>query len=140
MRILTNGFILVLADIIGITIGALAAWSLTGSAHQVWLQLPVAVIVTVSIFMIWRIIVRKVTSGKFLIIDPTELSQCLIVSIVIMPLLFVPIHYITQGYLTSLGNLIALAVYQLFVNAIAIYAPVILGNQSAEQNKTVIGS
>ena len=33
---------------------------------------------------------------------------------------FVPLHFLTQGYLTTTGNLVALALYQAPVNLIAL--------------------
>jgi hypothetical protein len=35
------------------------------------------------------------------------------------PVVFVPLHYFTQGYLTSVGNIAALIMFQVPVNAIA---------------------
>jgi hypothetical protein len=42
------------------------------------------------------------------------------------PVIFVPFHFLTQGYLTSVGNLVALLLFQLPVNLLAIISAHIL--------------
>jgi len=60
-----------------------------------------------------------------------ELGACFVVSLLWAPLVFVPLHYFTQGYLTSIGNLLTLAVYQFPVNAIALYGASLFQNFKA---------
>jgi len=56
-------------------------------------------------------------------VGSTELGVCLALSILWAPLVFVPLHYFTQGYVTSVGNLVALVLYQLPVNLLALFVP-----------------
>ncbi len=44
IRIGLHSFVLVVADIVGIGGGALAAFRILGAPDQVWLQLPIAVV------------------------------------------------------------------------------------------------
>ncbi len=53
LRPIVHGAVLVVADLAGIGWGGVLAYHLTGSADQVWLQLPIAVVVTVAISGIW---------------------------------------------------------------------------------------
>lgn len=120
LRILIHATVLVIADLGGIVGGAGVAFLVLRTANQVWLQLPVAVVLTVAGFWIW---LRALPVAGLRRLEPATMGErcgCWAVSIVLAPLLFVPIHYFTQGYLTDPGNLMALCFYQVPVNAVAL--------------------
>ena len=121
LRVALHSLVLVLADIGGIAIGALAAFHILGVPNQVWLQLPLAVVLTPAGFCGWILLLRVLGWKPLLPAGAKELQACWVASLVWAPLVFVPLHYLTQGYLTSLGNLVALAMYQLPINALALF-------------------
>ncbi len=120
-RVALHSFILVLADIGGIAIGAMAAFHILGVPNQVWLQLPLAGVLTPAGFCVWIVLLQVLGWKRLLPAGAKELRACWVASLVWAPLVFVPTHYFTQGYLTSLGNLVALAIYQLPVNAVVLF-------------------
>ena len=122
IRVGLHSFVLVIADVAGIAGGALVAFRILGAPNQVWLQLPIAVVLTVGCFWLWLLSLRVLRWKGLQPASPKELGACLLVSLFWAPLVFVPLHYFTQGYLTSIGNLVALALYQLPVNALALFA------------------
>ncbi len=123
IRIGLHSLILVMADIAGIVGGALAASRALGAPNQVWLQLPIAVGLSVGCFAIWIMSLGVLRLRRLQPVGSTELGVCLALSILWAPLVFVPLHYFTQGYVTSVGNLVALVLYQLPVNLLALFVP-----------------
>jgi hypothetical protein len=126
IRVGLHSLVLVIADIAGIAGGAVAAFRILGVANQVALQLPIAILLTVGSFWAWMFSLRVLRLGSLQLVSSKELGTCMLFSVLWAPVVFVPLHYFTQGYLTSGGNLVALALYQLPVNALALFGPVIL--------------
>ena len=123
IRIGLHSLVLTIADIAGIAGGALAAFRILGVSNQVWLQLPIAVVLSVGFFYAWVLCLRVLGFRRLQPVGSKELVACLGVSVLWAPLVFVPLHYFTQGYVTSIGNVVALAFYQLPVNALALFGP-----------------
>lgn len=134
LRIGLHSLILAIADIAGIVGGALLAFGIFGVPNQVQLQLPIAVALSVASFWAWFFSLRMLRRRRLQLVGIKELGACFATSILWAPLVFVPLHYFTQGYLTSIGNLVALAVYQLPVNEIALSGILIFQNRETESN------
>lgn len=113
-----------MVDLAGIGIGAAAAYQLTGSADQVWLQVPVAVVVTIAVFGLWLIATRFRRLASLQPRNTNELAWSLAASLAWGIVVFIPIHFVTQGYVTSLGNIVALVLYQLPVNTVALFGSI----------------
>ncbi len=121
VRITVHSLALAGADLAGIAGGAMvAAWAL-GVKNQVWLQLPVAVILTPLFFCAWICLSAFAGPLRLRWGEGQETAGCFIGSVIWAPLVFVPLHYVTQGYLTSIGNLIALAAFQIPVNCLVVF-------------------
>ena len=130
-RITLHSLVLVIADIAGIAAGALAAFRILGVPNQVWLQLPIAVLLSLGCFCVWILLLRMLGWRGLQPTGSRELVACWAVSLGWAPLVFVPVHYLTQGYLTGAGNLVALALYQLPVNALALFGASFLQKSGA---------
>jgi hypothetical protein len=126
IRVALHSFVLLAADLAGIGGGGMAAFQILGVPNQVWLQLPIAVALSVGGFCAWILFLRVLPWRRLQPARSNELIACLAVSLALAPLVFVPLHYFTQGYITSLGNLLALALYQLPVNTLALFGSSIL--------------
>ena len=133
IRVALHSLALVIADIAGIAGGALVAFRILGVANQVWLQLPVAVLLTVGCFWVWMLSLRVFRLRRLQLANSKERGTCWLCSLLWAPLVFVPLHYFTQGYLTGIGNLVALAFYQFPVNAVALFGPCLLQPPAAEE-------
>jgi hypothetical protein len=120
IRIGLHSLVLVIADLAGIAGGALAAFRILGVPNQFWLQLPIAVVLSIGCFCAWILSLRVLRWSGLQPAGAKELGACWAASLVWAPLVFVPLHYFTQGYWTSVGNLLALALYQLPINALAL--------------------
>jgi hypothetical protein len=137
IRVALHSLVLVIADIAGIGGGAMAAFRILGVPNQVWLQVPIAVVLSLGCFWAWIFSLRVLRLRALLPVGAKELVACFAASILWAPLVFVPLHYFTQGYLTSIGNLFALPVYQVPVNALALYGASLLQRSRSAEGKLV---
>lgn len=92
--------------------------TLLGLGNQIATQLPVAVLVSVAGFLFWLWFLGKANLGWLSLRSREGLVSALLVSFIWAPVLFIPLHYLTQGYLTSFGNVLAIWAFQLPVNII----------------------
>lgn len=109
--LLLHGVVLALASLASILVG-FAAWSLVRSVDQLLVQLPVAVVLTLVAFPAWLLAARRLRGPEILPGSARDALVVLGVALVAGPLLFVPLHQATQGYLTDAGNLLALLAFQ----------------------------
>ena len=121
IRISLHSVALTVVDIAGIGGGAVVAYKALGVSNQVWLQLPCAIVLSLVLFAAWVFLLQFLGFRRLQFVGERELVACLAASLLWAPLVFVPLHYFTQGYLTSMGNLVALAGYQLPVNSLALF-------------------
>jgi hypothetical protein len=80
----------------------------------------VAGIVCVAAFALWGWLAHKVTGGELSLADLKELGIAYAAAFLWMPVLFVPLHFTTQGYLTSFGNILSTWLFQLPFNLLAL--------------------
>ena len=109
--LLLHGVVLAAASLAAIVAG-FAAWSLVRGVDQLLVQLPVAVVLTLAAFPAWLLAARHLLGTQSPPRSTRELALVLVVALLAGPLLLVPLHYVTQGYLTSPGNLLALLAFQ----------------------------
>ena len=121
IRISLHSLVLTVVDFAGIAGGAAVAFKALGAYNQFWLQLPTAVFLSLTLFTAWIFLLRFLGFRRLQIVDAKQFVACLVTSLLWTPLVFVPLHYLTQGYLTSTGNLVALACYQLPFNSLALF-------------------
>ena len=118
-RIILHGFALSAANIISI-LAAFGAYQTLRPTHQLVFQVPVAVVLSIAIFLLWMLLVR-IPLLKFIAIKTfKELSWIFLASLAWGPIIFLPLHHTSQGYLTGSGNIIALFQFQLPVNVLVI--------------------
>ncbi len=120
IRISLHSLVLAVVDIAGIVGGAVVASKALGVNNQVWLQLPSAVILSLAFFGMWMFLLWCLGVRRLEFTEVKEWVLCLVASLLWAPLVFVPLHYFTQGYLTSMSNLVVLALYQFPVNSLAL--------------------
>jgi len=118
-RVILHGAILAIVNLFSIWLGFIAH-ALIAEANQLIVQVPVAIVVSVVVFVLWgklvdnrgpkRISVRGFRDGVWI--------YCL--ALVWAPLIFVPLHFVTAGYLTAFSNILAMWVFQLITNLVAI--------------------
>jgi hypothetical protein len=91
-------------------------FKLSGRMEQMILQGAAAMIVSVALVVFWLVGFRHFNRLKiefdyvrvFLLVFPCT------------PFLFVPVHFLVTGYLTDIGNIVAIAAYQFPMNVLAL--------------------
>ena len=115
-RILLNGLVLFFANFIGIFVGFMV-YHFARPANQIAVQLPIAAIISIVLFLAWILLSHRIPFLRPLVLyDAVGIVGTFIASLVWAPIVFVPFHYFTQGYLTAAGNIIAMLLFQLPVN------------------------
>jgi hypothetical protein len=119
-RITIHGFTLSAVNIFSIIV-AFGVYKALRPAHQLVVQIPVAVVLSIAIFLLWMLLVR-IPLLKFIAIKTfKEFSWIFLASLAWGPVIFIPLHHASQGYLTGSGNIIALFQFQLPVNVLVIW-------------------
>ncbi|MBE0411987.1 MAG: hypothetical protein IBX69_19845 [Anaerolineales bacterium] len=112
-----HGFVLAGIHIFSILAG-FGIYALTRWGNQIAVQLPVAVLISISTFLGWLWVLDRTPAKRLNLSSREGLVGALLTSMVWAPVLFIPLHYFTQGYLTSIGNILAIWAFQLPVNII----------------------
>ena len=85
------------------------------AVNQRALQTPLAIILNIALFLVWTWLVVRYLS-RYSLHKTSEYYLVYFAAGIWNPIIFIPVHYITQGYMTSLGNIIVLWMYQVLVN------------------------
>jgi hypothetical protein len=116
VRILLHSFVLNGINYAAVLAGA---WARYWAHNNYAMAAVVAVPMTVLAFPAWMLAVKKLRLRPMLLRNAREGVRTYVLSLLWGPVVFVPLHYATQGYLTSVGNIVAIASFQLPVNAMA---------------------
>ncbi len=111
--------ILALANLASMLIG-FAAYRLTGATNQLAVQVPVAACATVALFAVWMSLAGRFAPRALGVGGAADGWWIYGLATAWAPVFFVPVHFVTQGYLTSFGNVAALWAFQLPVNVAAV--------------------
>lgn len=118
-RIIIHGLALSAANIFSI-ISAFGVYKMLNTPHRLLIQVPVAVALSIVIFLFWMLLVRTPLFKSISVRSLKELSWIFPASLALGPIVFIPLHHATQGYFTGTGNIIALFQFQLPVNILVI--------------------
>ena len=118
-RIAAHSLVLAVANICAVLAG-FVAYVLARPANQIALQLPVAVGVSLVLFAVWSLVTQRGAWQGLRIERPIEGVWIYLAAFVWGWVLFVPVHFVTQGFLTSWGNLGMLSMFQAVVNVVVV--------------------
>ena len=105
-RILLHSFILNILNLSSIWVGFVIWYSFFRPANQIRVQVPLAVLVCLIAFLVWSFTVYRLPFKNLSLHARDEFAGTFFLSLMWFPVVFVPLHYITQGYLTSFGNIV----------------------------------
>jgi hypothetical protein len=114
-----HGLVLAIINIVAILIG-FALHRMIGGRDQVATQTMAGAVITIAAFILWVRLVPRLTSR---IVRPTavrELAWTFVLALAWGAVVFLPLHYFTQGYVTSFSNITALWGFQAPVNLLAL--------------------
>jgi len=118
-RAIIHGLVLALITIGSVAVG-FAVYGAIGLRNQIVIQVLVAGIVCVGAFALWSFVAHKATGGKLSIANMRELGVAYAAAFIWLPIVFIPLHYTTQGYLTSFANVLSTWMLQLPFNLLAL--------------------
>jgi hypothetical protein len=118
IRVLFQGSALAFINICSVVAGFII-WMPFEGTNQLTVQTPAAVFVSIGFTLVWmRFLARYIPDWSLQ--GRREHALTYIAAFFWSPILFTAIHYVKEGYLTSFGNILALAIFQLPVNFIAL--------------------
>lgn len=120
MKNVVHGFMLALANFSSIIFGFVIYYIIKGP-NQIIIQAPIAIVLSCIIFSTYLYIYSKTKIGRDRYISATNCYTIYIYSLVWSPIIFISIHYITQGYLTSFENILYQWLFQIITNIIVIF-------------------
>ena len=120
-RIILHGLLLLIANLTGVFAGFMAYHALS-TRNQLETQLPIAIVISILLYLAWAVLFWNLPLSIFRLRGIREYVLAGVCSLVWNPVVFVPLHYITQGYFTGMGNIVALAIFQAPVNAVTLFA------------------
>jgi hypothetical protein len=120
MKNIVHGFMLSLANLSSIILGFII-YFIIKAPNQIMIQGPIAIVLSCMIFSTYVYIYSKTKIGKNNYMSTKSCFMIYIYSLVCTPIIFIPAHFITQGYLTSLENIIYMWLFQAITNIIVIY-------------------
>ena len=121
IRIGLHSLVLTMTDIVAILFGfwmyklVQIQWPL----DQIAVQAPTALIFCMLAFAAWSWLVRRLVN-LLALRGRDEYLWTYLTALLWSPAIFVPVHYVSQGYLTGMGNIIGLWAFQSLANVAAL--------------------
>jgi len=118
-RVIVHSMVLTLCNLLGIWLGFLV-FSAVRPADQQGIQWVVVLLVTATAFPAWVRLSRSVCGGRWCLRGWSDGRRVYGLAFAWIAAVFVPVHFVIQGYLTSFDNVVGLWMLQAVTNAIAI--------------------
>ncbi len=119
IRILVHAAILALVNL-GAIVAGFALYVVLGRRDQIAVQVPAAVLLSIGLFTAWLALARRFAPRALGIAGARDGWRVYLLAPAVAVAAFVPLHYLTQGYVTSAGNVVALCGFMLIVNGVAV--------------------
>lgn len=117
MKYIFYGLLLSLINLISIILG-FVFYYLFKTPNQIEIQLPIAVLLSCLFFTMSVFLLIK--SNKEISMSVFSVIRIYLFSMLWTPVVFVPLHYMTQGYLTSIGNILYTWIFQATTNILVL--------------------
>jgi hypothetical protein len=117
MKYIFYGLLLSLVNLISIILG-FVFYYLFKTPNQIEIQLPIAVLLSCLFFTMNVFLLIK--SNKEISMSVFSVIRIYLFSMLWTPVVFVPLHYMTQGYLTSIGNILYTWIFQATTNILVL--------------------
>jgi hypothetical protein len=119
LRILLHGFFLISANLFSI-MAAFVIVQVASAGPDKILQASIALIINVGVYVTVFKLMRGTQQEIMKIDNFSMFAVILLISLALLPAVFYPIHYLTQGYWSSFDNLLATWPFQLIVNGLCL--------------------
>ena len=105
---------------LGSIIGGFLVYYYAPWDQQLAIQIPVALLLNTAAFVAWFALTHRGRWRRLALREPVDLLGVFAVALLWAPLVFVPLHLVMSGYLTSVGNLLAGVIYQFAANLLVL--------------------
>ena len=123
-KISLHGFVLFLTNLVGVLGGFIIFKHIGG--NQLTTQIPCAIVISVILFFTWYYLLHKFSVKTLFQNRKHESIGIFLAALVWNPLIIIPLHYFTQGYLIKPVNILLLMLLQIPINTLALW----LANQT----------
>ncbi|MCB1150604.1 hypothetical protein KDK88_03610 [bacterium] len=130
IRHLMNGAALAAGNMLGIVLG-FYAFALFRNPNQQQVQIPVAVIASVVVFLGWTWFANTRGHGRLGFHGRRDAALAYVLALPLAAAVFVPLHFLVRGYLTGPGNLVAGGLFQVLANLAVVGIAVTVAGQRA---------
>jgi len=111
-KIILHSFILAVINIIAVLFG-FGVYHFFMEYNQLAVQIPVSAVFSIIVFTTWIVILKYKNISKLFPEGWLEFLLILLFSLAWLPLIFLPLHYITRGYITAFGNIYLNWIFQI---------------------------
>jgi hypothetical protein len=118
---------------LGASLVGFAAYKTLGVGHQLLVQIAVAVPASVAAFALWYHLAHRVTSGRVALGDLGTYVGSYALAFAWFAVIFVPLHYVTQGYLTTFANIYNMWLFQTPTNVTALALTALAARRAARR-------
>ena len=127
--IIIHGLVLAVVNLSSILIGYIVYY-FSGDFEQILIQAPVAFLSSILIFLLWVIIIKRIKPDNSIPLGIISYVLIFILSLAWVPVIFYPLHFFTQHYVSSINNILWVWVFQLPTNIIIIVITYFILRQS----------
>ena len=114
-KLILNASMVGVLNLAAFVIGFLI-YSISASGEQRLVQGTSAFVIAVALVVGWLVLFRTFNRLKI----EYDYIKVFLLAFPCTALIFVPVHYLVTGYLTGIGNILAIAAYQFPMNALAL--------------------
>ena len=122
LRVSLHSVVLTMMDL-GTIILAFGFYSILRSivtANQRIVQGSFAALLCILIYALLSLAITRLPIKALSLQGNSEMIWTYFAAFLWVPVIFIPLHYFTQGYITSFGNIIAIWLFQIPVNLLAL--------------------
>ena len=117
LLILLHGFFLVSANLFSIMTAFVIIQFFSSGPDKI-LQSSIALIINLGVYLVVFKLMNGIQKEIMKIDDFSMFAIILLISLALLPSVFYPLHFLMQGYWSSVDNLLATWPYQLIVNGL----------------------
>lgn len=114
-KLILNATVVGVLNLASFVIGFLI-FKISGSGEQMLIQGTAAFLIAVTLVVVWLVVFRKFNRLKV----EYDYIRVFLLAFPCTAAVFVPVHYVVTGYLTGIGNIIAIGAYLFPINALAL--------------------
>ena len=119
LRILLHGFFLVSVNLFSI-MTAFVIIQFFSSVPDKILQASIALLINLGVYLVVFKLMNGVQKEIMKIDNFSMFAILMLISLALLTSVFYPLHFLTQGYWSSVNNLLAIWPYQLIVNGLCL--------------------